>query len=242
MGRVLPFMQAHPALFRDQRVLEIGTGSGIISLYAAKLGATAIVATDISDPAVACARDNARRLGYASILDVRRVPESNPTAYSVIRDGERFDLLISNPPYSLDIEAPRNTAVTETGELGFSIVRGLRQHLTPQGRAVLYYNSLFYHHVMVKFARREGFEVRSHQPDTLTPWEATTLFNSYLDRFLPRQGLQPGDLRFEYGEDLGRISVAAPFEPLLADGRAGPYPGMMVISMAPKGDSPARRD
>ena len=241
IGRVLPFMKENPSLFRGKRVLEIGTGSGIISLYAAKLGAAAVVATDISEAAVTCARDNAKRLGYSSIMEVRLVPESEPTAYSVVKSGERFDLLISNPPYSLDIEAPRNTAVTDTGDLGFSIVRGLRQHLSPSGMAVLYYNSLFYHHLMVKFARREGFVVRSHQPDMLTPWEATTLFNSYLERFLPGQGLEPGSLRFEYGEDLGQIAVAGPVEPLLPGSRSGHYPGMMVISMPTgNGSSPAR--
>lgn len=241
LGRVLPFMKENPSLFRGKRILEIGTGSGIISLYAAKLGAAAVVATDISEAAVTCARENASRLGYSSIIEVRLVPESDPKAYSVVKPDERFDLLISNPPYSLDIEAPRNTAVTDTGELGFSIVRGLRAHLSPGGMAVLYYNSLFYHHVMVKFARREGFTVRYHQPDTLTPWEATTMFNSYLERFLPGQGIEPGELRFEYAEDLGQIRVVGTFEPLMPGCGGGPFPGMMVISMpAAHGSSPAR--
>ena len=45
---VLPVMAAHRDWFRGKSVLEIGTGSGIIALYAARLGATRVVATDIS--------------------------------------------------------------------------------------------------------------------------------------------------------------------------------------------------
>ena len=40
-------------------VLDVGTGSGVLSIVAAKLGASAIVATDIDPIAVAVTRENA---------------------------------------------------------------------------------------------------------------------------------------------------------------------------------------
>ncbi len=60
---VLPFIKAHAELFRDASVMEIGTGSGIVSLYAAQLGAKKVVATDISPEALETASANAERLG-----------------------------------------------------------------------------------------------------------------------------------------------------------------------------------
>ena len=90
--------------------------------------------------------------------------------------------------------------MTDTGDLGFSIVQGLGQHLKPDGHALLLYNSLFYHLAMVKFALHRGYEVRNHRPDLLTPWETAALFNSYLERLLEREGVDPDAFRFDYRE------------------------------------------
>ena len=58
--QVLPYMRDHSRLFKGKTVLDVGTCSGIIALYAAQLGAKKVVATDISEAAVACARLNAK--------------------------------------------------------------------------------------------------------------------------------------------------------------------------------------
>ncbi|MEZ8220519.1 [LSU ribosomal protein L11P]-lysine N-methyltransferase [Candidatus Fervidibacteria bacterium JGI MDM2 JNZ-1-D12] len=44
-----------------KRVLDVGTGSGILSIAAVKLGATEVVATDIDDAALEAAMENAKR-------------------------------------------------------------------------------------------------------------------------------------------------------------------------------------
>ncbi len=44
-----------------KRVLDVGTGSGILSIAAAKLGAAEVVATDIDDAALEAAMENAKR-------------------------------------------------------------------------------------------------------------------------------------------------------------------------------------
>ena len=59
---MLPFMQENAKLFDGKEVMEIGTGTGIISLYAAKLGATRVVSTDILPEAIAGATENAENL------------------------------------------------------------------------------------------------------------------------------------------------------------------------------------
>ena len=47
------------------RVLDVGTGSGVLSIVAHKLGAAAILATDIDPIAVDVAGENAARNGVA---------------------------------------------------------------------------------------------------------------------------------------------------------------------------------
>lgn len=72
------------------RVLDVGTGSGVLSIVAAKLGASAIVATDIDPVAVDVARENleinALPLAPAGIIDVRlgSVPEGMAGHFQVV--------------------------------------------------------------------------------------------------------------------------------------------------------------
>jgi len=232
----LRFMMDHPELFAGKEVMEIGTGTGIISLYAAKLGAKRVVSTDINELAIAAVTANAKSLGFESTVEPRLVPLSDMSAFSVIRENETFDTIISNPPYSLDLDSDTNNAVTDKGDLGFSIIRGLPQHLRPDGVAALFYYSIFYHDVMVKFARLEGFQVRNHLPDNFTPWEVETLFNSYLARLLVREGMDPGAIRFQRNEDpstLLRLDLKSrKIQPLFPNKPATEYPGWMVIAHA----------
>jgi methylase of polypeptide subunit release factors len=230
---VLPFMQENAALFKGKSVLEIGTGTGIISVYAATLGARKVVSTDISEIALTNANENAKRFGVDAVMETRLVPQTDISAYSVIGPDEKFDIIISNPPYALDLEADENTAVTDRGDLGFSIVRGLETHLEPGGKALLLYGSLFYHHVMVKFARHTGYEVRHHVPGVLSHLEAETLFNAYLARLLKHENIDPNAMRFNYQEDKGlkRVHVRWPKTetPLIAGNSNRLFFGMIVI-------------
>lgn len=90
VGELLAWAAPRPGL----EVLEIGTGSGAISLSLRQEGSFGrMVATDISADALEVARANhAARLALAA-LDFRLGSLFGPVA------GERFDLVVSNPPY-----------------------------------------------------------------------------------------------------------------------------------------------
>ncbi|MFT7475393.1 MAG: polypeptide subunit release factor methylase [Verrucomicrobiales bacterium] len=73
-----------------QRVLELGTGCGLLAGVAHDHGGD-VVATDISTAAVTCATTNLRHTN----VDVRLGDLFEPVL------GESFDLLIVNPPYEI---------------------------------------------------------------------------------------------------------------------------------------------
>jgi release factor glutamine methyltransferase len=73
------------------RVLDVCTGTGIVALSAALLGARDVLAVDASFAAVAAARCNARLHGLA--VQVRRGDFATALA-----EGP-FDLVTANPPY-----------------------------------------------------------------------------------------------------------------------------------------------
>ena len=66
---------------------------------------------------------------------------------------------------------------------------------------MLFYDSLFYHQVMKKYARYAGYTVISHNPIGLYTWAAETLFNSYLQRLLEKENLPLDAISFVRDQD-----------------------------------------
>jgi len=73
-------------------VLDIGTGSGVLSIVAAKLGAAPVYATDIDSLAVDSTHDNAKRNGLAEGPDALVVAQGSVPAGM----AGRFPLLVAN--------------------------------------------------------------------------------------------------------------------------------------------------
>jgi ribosomal protein L11 methyltransferase len=70
-------------------VLDFGTGSGILAIAAAKLGASSVIAIDAHPAAVDAARENIRRNGLDSTIEILRAD-----SLSNIRQG--VDLIVVN--------------------------------------------------------------------------------------------------------------------------------------------------
>ena len=71
------------------RVLDVGTGSGILALAAARLGAASVLALDVSSVAVEAAQANARANGLEERVTVRLGSLEEAS-------GERYDLVVAN--------------------------------------------------------------------------------------------------------------------------------------------------
>ena len=74
-----------------RRVLDLCTGSGVVAIAAAQIGARSVTAFDICPHAVSCALDNAAAAGVA--VDARVGSWTGAIA------GGPYDLVVSNPPY-----------------------------------------------------------------------------------------------------------------------------------------------
>jgi release factor glutamine methyltransferase len=90
-------------------VLEIGTGSGAIALSLAQEAEARVVATDVSAGALEVAQANAHRLGLAEHIEFRA-----GELYQAAQAGERFDVIVANPPYIGETE--RDTLAPEVRE------------------------------------------------------------------------------------------------------------------------------
>ena len=124
------------------RVLDLGTGTGAIALALAKAWPAAkVVAAEQSEEALALARENAEVCGLAARLDFLQ-----SDWFSALPASDRFDLIVSNPPYLSDEETdatqpevkefePRRalSAGSDSAVALEQIIRGARNRLAAGG-------------------------------------------------------------------------------------------------------------
>jgi release factor glutamine methyltransferase len=124
-------------------VLDLCTGSGVLAVAAARLGAAKVVAVDVSRRAVLAARLNARLNGVT-------VDAVRGDLFACVQ-GERFDVIVSNPPYlpsANETESrPRGAArAWEGGRDGRTLINRICAeadlHLNPEGVVLLVHSSV----------------------------------------------------------------------------------------------------
>lgn len=97
-------------LAEGRRVLDICTGSGVLALEAARLGAREVLAFDLCPAAVECASSNAAASGLP--VEVRL-----GTLQDAVRHGP-FDLVVTNPPYVPSTLPPAGTGPDRAWDAG----------------------------------------------------------------------------------------------------------------------------
>lgn len=77
-----------------KQAIEIGAGSGCVACMIAKLSDVPVIGVDISNEALHIALDNATKHNLFNKAIFRK-----SDVYSNVREREKFDIIISNPPY-----------------------------------------------------------------------------------------------------------------------------------------------
>ncbi|MCP3060386.1 class I SAM-dependent methyltransferase [Myxococcus sp. K38C18041901] len=120
---------------KGPRVFDIGTGTGVLSFLLLQRGASSVQATDIDSRAVACARENAERLGLRKSFQV--------TEGDLFPEG-KADLVVCNPPWIP--EPPKNrvdrAVFDEDNQFLRRFLEGLPNALTPGGEGLLILSDL----------------------------------------------------------------------------------------------------
>jgi release factor glutamine methyltransferase len=122
----------------SDEVLDMGTGTGILALLAAKKGAQRVVAVDILDKAILNARENARRLGLDGKIEVRGPCD----LFECV--PEKFDSVIFNPPWIRgDAKSVYEGAQYDRyGDIIERFLTGVGTHLKRDGCIYLFYSDI----------------------------------------------------------------------------------------------------
>lgn len=119
---------------------DIGTGTGVLGAVLARRGMERVVGTDQDERALACARENAERLGVSGQLTVVAADLFPP-------GGERAALAVCNPPWlPAKPTSPLEAAVYDpASRMLRGFLSGLAGRLTPDGEGWLILSDLAEH-------------------------------------------------------------------------------------------------
>lgn len=163
------------ALPEGGRALDLCTGSGAIGITLAleRKGAR-VVATDLSAEALAVARENAAALGAAVTLVAGDL-------FAAVAPGERFDVIVSNPPYvptgelaGLSREVRREPPLAlDGGADGLALLRRIAAEaprwLAPGGTLLLEMHES-HAEPLARLCREAGFAVADPRKDLAGLW------------------------------------------------------------------------
>src|SRR5262249_55721193 len=103
---------------RPRRLLDLGTGTGVLAIAAAKARHRMVLASDIDAPSVAVARDNARLNGVGNLVHVVRATGFSAPDFA---SAGPFDLVLANI-----LANPLR-----------QLARPMAEHLAPSGLVIL---------------------------------------------------------------------------------------------------------
>jgi SAM-dependent methyltransferase len=117
---------------------DVGTGTGVLAAVLARRGIERVVATDLDEHALACARENVRRLGLADRIEVVQA--------DLYPEG-RAALVVCNPPWiPARPSSPLESGIYDPeGRMLSGFLRGLSGHLAPGGEGWLILSDLAEH-------------------------------------------------------------------------------------------------
>ncbi len=120
---------------QDRRILDIGTGTGLIALMLAQRSQARIAAVEIDPESAAQARENAAASPWSDRIEVVCSPVQR------YEPGVRFDIIVTNPPFYVDSLAspdPGRSRARHAEALPYgALCDAVLRLLAPEGRLAL---------------------------------------------------------------------------------------------------------
>jgi len=158
---LIQVLQAEQACVQGARVLEIGSGSGVVLAALGALGAASLCGIDIEEDAVTSGMLLLDELGHGKVAEFHQGDMWLPAR------ARRFDLIVANLPHfpmtdsALPGRLPTWSAGGADGRcLLDPFLEGLGEHLVPGGRAIIAHNAFVGVERSREIAARSGFELR----------------------------------------------------------------------------------
>lgn len=144
---------------KGEEMLEIGPGTGIVSIFAILKGASKVTAIDINPEAIKNTKENAKLHGVSDKIKVLKGDVFSPLK------NEKFDVIFWNTPWGQVKKT--NLSMIEKGlwdteyEATGRFIKAAKNHLKPNGRLLIGFSSTIGDLNLLKtFLKEAGYKVR----------------------------------------------------------------------------------
>jgi methylase of polypeptide subunit release factors len=126
------------AIKQNPIAFDIGTGTGVLAVVLALRDIQKVIATDLSDRAIACAKENINRLGLSSQIEIQKAN---------LFPDEKASLIVCNPPWlpARPSSALEHAVYDPESQMLKGFLAGLKDHLLLYGEGWLILSDLAEH-------------------------------------------------------------------------------------------------
>ena len=151
-----------PEAIKDSSIaFDIGTGTGVLAVILSLRNIQKIIATDLSDRAIACAKENIDHLGLNSQIEIQKA--------NLFPDGKAA-LIVCNPPWlpARPSSLLEHAVYDPESQMLKGFLSGLKDHLLPNGEGWLILSDLAEHlglrtrEELLNWINQAGLKVISH--------------------------------------------------------------------------------
>ncbi|MCG2713057.1 MAG: tRNA (adenine(22)-N(1))-methyltransferase TrmK [Candidatus Omnitrophica bacterium] len=129
------FISRHIPVKRGDKVLDFGTGTGVLAIYAALKGAELVVALDVNEAACRFAKWNTLELGLHNTIKVVK-----SDGYNGLSSSDVFDTIVfAAPPYTDNMDETDIAVRDYKGKIVEMFLCEAKEHLLPGGKVILMY-------------------------------------------------------------------------------------------------------
>ena len=123
---------------KSSSAFDVGTGTGVLAVVLALRDIQKIVATDLNDRAIACAKENIELLGLNSQIEIQKT--------NLFPEGKAA-LVVCNPPWlpARPSSSLEHAVYDPESQMLKGFLENLKEHLLPQGEAWLILSDLAEH-------------------------------------------------------------------------------------------------
>ena len=139
-------------------VLDVGTGTGVQAIIAAKRGAKQVLAIDIDENSLNCAKENVELHHLEDVIEIRK-----SDLFENIKDDEKFDLIISQLPFAdSDCETKvKHFLFDPDFKLHEKLLKDAKEHLKENGRILIPSGEIANEEKLLKLIEKYNYKIVS---------------------------------------------------------------------------------
>jgi release factor glutamine methyltransferase len=221
---------------KDKIILEMGVGSGIVSIYLSDY-ASKVYAVDIDKEAIEYAKKEIKKVSSRREKPIKNIHLINSDLFSRVNKELRFDLIVFNPPYLPNEKKIKNDLALNGGPEGNEVIIKFlveaKDYLNMDGEILLLFSSFSKRNNILKKAKDLSYESKLLNKQIIF-FEKLYVYKFKLKEYLLAQGHRGKVYIFNKGKYIRKVPINSSKESINIENEAKFNKLLNKYKIAPK--------